>query len=300
MSIRCIESGWANWGTILLLCGVSIVTNCSSGQGDRYQQGLVLDAVSAPVSGAEIRIKGTTTSGTPYTEVLKTENDGSFCTRTVWRSAVATVFASGYANAKFSLPTGLRTLRGVVRLAKRARLEGSIRAAESGALLPGVLTITTNRPGDVRTRTIRVENGHFSVEDLPIGPTVLLARAADRVVERREVLLSSSPVDLSVDFDLSSSVTVTGRVLTPRGGVAADIDVKVDYLAHPREIFDDPLMPRARTNASGEFYLTGVRPFADFRVVASRYGARGLVTISQRSPKETVQAITITLEKYNN
>ena len=102
-----------------LLLAVSLA---GCGQYRNAETGRVVDAVTGvALAGAEVTISGTTETGASSRQVLMTSQEGRFRTTAGWKAAVATVSAKGYAQSRLSVPVGLSSLKGTIRLQRLAR-----------------------------------------------------------------------------------------------------------------------------------------------------------------------------------
>jgi hypothetical protein len=142
------------------------------------------------------------------------------------------------------------------------RVQGKI-AAPDGTPLAGDVTLVSG-VGDLKTNNYRADSqGRFAFDVDAPGVCLMVAKADGYISEEREVRLSSTEQQFSLDFTLGSAGVVTGRVVDEAGNGVPAATLRVRYPGTRRR-FEFGHESLTTVDSSGHFKLPAVaqnRPF---------------------------------------
>jgi len=144
---------------------------------------------------------------------------------------------------------------------RAGRVVGRIKDARTGEPLHGARIITGSSYTENSPRDWSDPHGHYAIEGVPPGPTVVTVHLEGHAPELREVTVTAG-ADVTADFELGPGQTVLGRVQDENGDPVNGMNVLADaWRGHTT------LDLRAISGADGKFVLADA-PTDTFQVTA--------------------------------
>ncbi|HEX9985290.1 MAG TPA: carboxypeptidase-like regulatory domain-containing protein [Thermoanaerobaculia bacterium] len=133
----------------------------------------------------------------------------------------------------------------------------TFQAGLSGARAGGGISIV----GPPQVRTFTNDDGSFTLENLPPGPTQLIVQAAGYTTARvPNVNVEEGKTVPNIEVQLDTGVKLTGKVTGPDGAGIAGATVRLDTMGGGRGMRMPGMDVSATTDASGEFVLEALEP----------------------------------------
>jgi len=259
---------WSRLGMIVLLLGALAIVNVSA---QRTITGNVVDADNdRPVRGAIVRIGANGARSDRPLSTATTDQNGDFEIAVEDTTGVLSISVPGYAvkrlrTSSITVGTPLR-----VALEKAASLRLHVRDPRGG-MLPAMLSIATQSPGNYIVSGAQSRSGEFSLSELPLGRTTIVAKAEGHAPATLSLQVEAGQRYGPFSLTLQQAGTISGTVVNPAGTPVRGAVVDVSYTSDlsERRTVSNYLGGRFRTRDDGRFHVTNIVPNATVTVMAN-------------------------------
>lgn len=253
------------WGAQSSQVIVGFVTNASDGTA---------------IPGAKLSVAA---SGTPSKNavVSATANEfGSFELSTTGVRGILTISAPGYATSRIRWPLRGSGVPVELKMEKGAKLTVHVRN-DKGALVPAILSISTEHPGNYISVAARAVSGIVQLSELASGRTTILVRAEGLAPEAATLQVDAGQNYGPIEVVLHAGGTLNGLVVDSSGVPVPGALIVATYDPEVRmaRLFSNFLPAGLRTDGKGGFTIKNIFPGA-------------LVHVSAKSEDRTFSATT--------
>jgi hypothetical protein len=216
----------------------------------------------------------------------RTSDFGDFELPVVDVNGILTIRARGYATKRLKWPVESESILNV-QLDKGARLEIQVRT-QAGALVPAVVSVGTQHPGNYVDTIVRSPSGLVVIDDAPSGPTTVVVRSKGLAPEFTKIHVEAGDNLETIDFRLRPAGSLAGMVVDSLGNPRAGAVISVAYASNipMRAMLASAVGGKRSTNDDGTFHLSEIVPGVPVRVYVASEDQRAETVITLQAGEE--------------
>ena len=159
------------------------------------------------------------------------------------------------------------------------------------------VSVVTDYSVNLHSNAVLTENGSFSFDGLPPGPTIVIARAPGFAPTIASTTLIAGDSH-NVDVGMLLEGAVSRSVVDAHGNAVADALVEVEYHGFTEsDLLSTGIGGHVLTDDDGQFYVTGIVPNEGFSIYAElENGNRSDVQTLTTAAGTTLQNIVLTID----
>ena len=257
---------------------------------------VVSAATQQPVSNARVQYEETgpqtTVQQTPQTTMT---NANGYFEFPAGRLGVVTVTARGFGTARRAWPARNSTLGLIVALNQPARMRGAVTDLVTGRLVPAMVTVLVQHPGNSVSHSTIAEDGTFQIEDMPPGPALVTARSVGFAPFVGSATVAAGQMR-EVRIGLLLAAQITGHVRDADGEPVSGALVSATYpTLAGAGLVEDFVGGQPLTGPDGMFALHGLVPDTPIALQAELGGRRSAVATISVGPGMRRLDVVLTL-----